>query len=140
MRRCRAPAEGRTGINNYSLADNAPLQGTNFYRLRMIHANGTASYSSVIHIARDGSKPSVMVYPSPVTGKELNIQLSGLKKGVYQATLYNGSGQLVQTTSISYDGGTLIQAVQLPANLSKGMYHLQVKKDDTQFNQSIIVQ
>ncbi|HZH66816.1 MAG TPA: Ig-like domain-containing protein [Flavisolibacter sp.] len=133
-------ARGRTAVTNYSITDDQPLQGVNFYRLKMIHVDGTVTYSSVISIARGSTAPTVTIYPSPVVDNRLTIQMTNVEKGKYGVSFYNAGGQLVYATSINHEGGSSAQMVELPATIAKGVYHLGVKKGGYQFNQNIIIQ
>lgn len=52
--------------NTYTITDNSPANGVNFYRLRIVDNNGTFSYSRIVKV--DFSKPlTVTVQPNPAT-------------------------------------------------------------------------
>lgn len=134
------PAGGALGVRQYSWTDNAPLQGANFYRLRLIHPDGSATYSSVINLTRGTGVPMVAVFPTPVKDRKLNLQLSNLEKGNYAVTIFNAGGQMLYNTTIGHAGGSSTELLQLPATITSGMYHLQVRKEGQVFNQNIVVQ
>ncbi len=133
-------AHGGTATLSYNWVDASPLAGDNFYRLRMIHPDGKATYSDVVSINRGSGVPSVSVYPTPVVGTTLYLQLSNLERGTYTMTLYSGAGQAVFTRTVQHNGGFSLEQLQLPATLAKGAYSLQLTKGDQRFNNAIIIQ
>lgn len=54
------------GAGNYAFTDDNPLTGTNYYRLKMIDKDGSATYSNVVVVS---TRPATTfgVYPNPVT-------------------------------------------------------------------------
>ncbi|RYZ50251.1 MAG: T9SS type A sorting domain-containing protein, partial [Chitinophagaceae bacterium] len=133
-------ALGGTATLSYNWVDASPLSGANFYRLRMIHPDGKATYSDVVSINRGTGVPTVAVYPTPVAGRALSLQLTNLEKGAYMLRLYNGAGQSVFTRTLQHNGGSSLEPLPLPATLARGAYTLQLTKGDQRFTNSIIIQ
>lgn len=52
-------------LEKYSIIDNAPIQGINYYRLKQIDLDGTAQYSSIRTIQFSTSSEKIKVYPNP---------------------------------------------------------------------------
>jgi hypothetical protein len=122
--------EARGGTNLYTLLDEHALQGANFYRIKSIDNTGRIIYSRIVKVTIGKGKPSVTVYPNPVTDNIINISLNNMPPGVYAVKLYNASGQLVYTNSITHSIGSTAQTLRPTSKLSKGTYQLEVINKD----------
>ncbi|MCF2487716.1 BspA family leucine-rich repeat surface protein [Dyadobacter sp. CY347] len=97
-----------TSVRNYTLVDSAPLEGTSYYRLRIIDFAGKADYSNIKAVNRKMA-PTINVYPNPAT---TSLTLSG-KAGGY-VEIYNLSGRQVVRKEIKAEK-TVIPLSELPA-------------------------
>lgn len=97
------------------------LAGTHYYRLRMVDADGSATYSPVVALTAMCELEPLQLVPNPVRDYAL---VSGLPPGRSQLQLYNTSGQRVwQTTA---EGSARLILSSLPA----GLYLLKVMAAD----------
>ena len=109
--------------NNYSLFDANPINGTNYYRVKIINQDGTSKYSSVVTINLNKKTDQVLIYPNPIKANNFNLQITGLKKGTYILNMYNKSGQSVLLKNIVYDGTILTENIDWTGKkLSAGNY------------------
>ncbi|MEO8110252.1 MAG: immunoglobulin domain-containing protein, partial [Ginsengibacter sp.] len=69
--------------STYSLLDENAMPGYNYYRIKSIDINGKTAYSKVVKVLIETIKgsPSILVYPNPVTGKIISMQLNNIKTG-----------------------------------------------------------
>lgn len=75
-----AAAGNSVNQKNYSLIDNAPLKGYNYYRLKMIDLDGSYTYSPARVLLFDHTPvPVLTCYPNPTTGK-FRVSLTGFEK------------------------------------------------------------
>jgi hypothetical protein len=51
----------------YGFADSAPMNGTNYYRLKMVDTDGTYAFSSIKSLHFDITSQKIIVYPNPAT-------------------------------------------------------------------------
>jgi len=101
----------------YSYTDNAPLQGTNFYRLKQVDKDGRFSYSQIVSVTLQNGL-FVILYPNPVKDV-LNIKgLSSINN--YELIINNSGGNVMVQTSIS-NASSYMWNLQ---RLSKGIYYL----------------
>lgn len=104
-------AKGAAGSNAYEVYDISPLNGINYYRLKMIDRNAAFSYSIIVKAMFDANSQS-SIYPNPASGHFMIINAGR----VQLAELFNMDGKLVrkykQTTAGRYD----------LTGLSKGLY------------------
>jgi hypothetical protein len=110
----------------YSWYDTDPRVGANFYRVKMYDKNGAASYTRVVKVIISNGPPSITVYPNPVIGSTINLQLNNIAKGTYTVTLTNKLGQVVYSDKINHEGGSASRSIQLDKKLAQGSYQLQL--------------
>jgi ELWxxDGT repeat protein len=115
------PAQGRS---TYQFTDNNPIAGANYYRLKMIDADGSFKMSeNVVALNFDLNKSNEFaVWPVPVKDK-LNLRNA---KGTLH--ILSTNGQLVQKTIIKSNEISSVNVAQLPV----GAYILQLQLADGQ--------
>ncbi|MEI9810714.1 MAG: T9SS type A sorting domain-containing protein [Bacteroidota bacterium] len=119
-------ARNSSGILQYQFTDNQPLNGNNFYRLRMLNLNGTQKYSMVIRVRLGNTLQAVHVFPNPVYTASVNVQMENMAAGPYTVRLYNSLGQAVMTKQLNYAGGSSTEIIYFSQKLSKGIYQLEI--------------
>lgn len=115
--------------SQYSIIDASPLR-VNYYRIKIIGKNGNIEVSNIISIRLNNSKGEISIFPNPVKGKLVNVQLSNMEMGKASIQVYNAFGQLITTQSFVYDGSTLLKSILLPTNAVKGIYTIVVEMND----------
>jgi hypothetical protein len=128
--------------NTYNYADEAPLNGSNYYRIKAIaRSSNSGVYSNIVRVNMNSVGAELNVYPNPVKGGQLQVSVSNLTTGVYNISLYNAAGQKAATKQISYEGGSAVVDMNV-ASLANGIYimHLTNDKGETIAEQKIIKQ
>ena len=123
---------------NYSWMDNTPNNGANFYRIVALDNNGSKQYSSIVRINIGKIKSGLNVYPNPVKGGQLNVELSGINKGEYKANIYNMNGALIHTSTILSEGTSLSKVITLPTMVA-GNYTLEITNGSFKTVKTILV-
>lgn len=97
----RVAAAGNAGeTSSYRFNDIQPAKGLNLYRLKMINADGTWSYSPVRNARFQSVPAGHEVFPVPAkTG--LTLRLSGAPATPLQAYLYDLHGRIVKQMNIN---------------------------------------
>jgi len=80
----------------YQYADDKPLSGNNYYRLRQIDYNGDFSFSNVVLLKNQLSAQSISAYPNPGRGM-VNISSTEVK----DVKVYNSTGNLVLESAVN---------------------------------------
>lgn len=107
----------------YSFLDNAPLEGTSFYRLRMIDRDGAVKLSAVVAI-NNRRAVSIRVFPNPTRG---NLNISHPKTGSRAAfRVLSVDGRQVKLVAV--EQGALQTNISL-SDLLKGDYLLQFENN-----------
>jgi Secretion system C-terminal sorting domain len=122
----------------YESIDDKPLRGTNFYRLHSVGIDGASVYSVVLKITTGQVTESGMnLFPNPVKGGQLSLQLSNLSDGIYSVQVFDLAGTMVHKQSIRYSGATFTQTIKLPETIKEGNYSIIVTNGNTRMYKSI---
>ena len=117
---------------NYSWIDVSILSKLNYYRIKVIEMSGKSYYSNVVLIkANEDKNSNVTVFPNPVINKVINLQLSGLNKGIYSVDLINNLGQKIAERNINYEQGSVAaETISVEKSLPAGIYTIVVRGED----------
>ncbi|MEO1518573.1 MAG: T9SS type A sorting domain-containing protein [Bacteroidota bacterium] len=119
-------AGNAAAVQNYSYLHETPSNGSNYYRLRQVDFDGTASYSAV-EIANLKEGKEFRIYPT-LTKEFLQLEMPGLDRQEVRIDIFHLSGQLVR--SYQLDGG--IQNERLDVHsLEAGHYILRLQQGNT---------
>lgn len=110
----------------YFFNDNDPVNGTGYYRVRIIRKNGEFSYSKVLsfQISRAGLK----VLPNPVA-ERFQVKFEGMKAGKYAISLMSVDGRLMLQETIQVTAGES-RWFQRPVHARAGSYLLVVQPSE----------
>lgn len=98
--------------NHYSFNDNAPLEGTSFYRLKQVDKDGSFTYSKLATIS-NRSALQLSVYPNPATN---TIVIAHPKANTALLKVVDVAGKnLVVLNELSMSGNTTIDIASLKA-------------------------
>jgi hypothetical protein len=121
----------------YSYDDVTAVQGKLYYRLRCLNKDGQIKYSGIVIIASSqNDKKDFYVIKNPVTDK-IDIYVSDNLKGIYNYTVANNAGQVVQTGLLKINPGG-IYSIQLQSWLSSGIYMLVLRNGDNVLQKNIL--
>jgi hypothetical protein len=67
-----------------------------------------------------------VVYPNPVTGSQVNVQLINVKQGVYSLRLIDKQGKVVQQQQLDHGGGSSTQSIIINKGMGNGSYQLEL--------------
>ena len=120
-----------SGLHHYEWKDNQVIQGkTNYYRIKVRSLKDSSVSGSIVSTFIEKLIDGITIFPNPVTGNHININIVDEPKGRYTLSLNNSFGLKLLTKSFQYNGGK--QTEQLPINKSmmKGVYRLQISGPD----------
>jgi hypothetical protein len=122
-----------SSTTSYSFTDGSPFEGTNYYRLRMVDNDGSFSYSPISTV-RLPSSNRLQLYPNPAIAS-IGVSLHTVNGGTETLDLYNASGSLLQTRSISLEPGMNRATLDI-SMYPKGLYH--IRAENTGWVQSFV--
>lgn len=102
---------GNETMKHYNFTDMQPAIGKNFYRLKMVDANGAFSYSPIREIDFESSS-IILLYPNPVQ-TELKVLVFKNNSLTNVLTLYSMNGQKI--LSKEFSGSMVIPFNTLPS-------------------------
>ena len=108
---------------NYHITDYNPIHGDNFYRLKVVHQDGSYFYSNIRQVNYDIDFENVLVFPNP-TSDILNVTLKDFagQKGIVR--IYNSFGHLMMEKN--YQSIPFINMKINTSEFNGGMYILAV--------------
>jgi hypothetical protein len=124
----------------FKFTDENMLSGTSLYRLKMIAANGTITYSNTLSFRTTGmDSKKFSVYPTAVTNNAtLSIQANA--NGVANFELVDYSGRIVHRQLMTVQSGNNNIQVNNFGNLTGGQYIAVIKIDNSIYSQKIFKQ
>lgn len=114
----------------YQSLDVQTASATHFYRIKGISIGGKEQYSVIAKVSAQGNQPAIQVYPNPITGKSMQIELNNTVAGTHQLVAISNNGQRFVLPALKIAGTQQMQTVQLPSSMAPGIYRLQVTAPD----------
>ena len=119
-------AAKNTSTASYTAIDNSVVSGNNFYRIKALSQTGLVSHSNVAVVKEGVEGTKYALYPNPLKGSTLNVQLSNVAAGKYVVSIYNVIGQKVNEQTISHAGGNGSHAISISNTLAGGVYSVAI--------------
>ena len=123
---------------HYSWFDASPVNGSNFYRIRSVGKDGIIKYSNIVKVAISKGIQTFTVYPNPMNGNTIGLQLTNMDKGTYSIILNNKLGQQVFSDIIEHTGGSSSMTIGLQHELPAGIYDLQFSGNGVKFSSKLV--
>jgi hypothetical protein len=128
-----------SSLNSYTWFDASPNAGSNYYRIRSVSKAGSAEFTSIVRVALTNNAENISVYPNPVKGNVVGLQLNNLAKGNYTITITNQLGQPVYSKTIEHQGGSASQTLQTET-MAAGIYQVKLAGERTNIATKLIKQ
>ncbi|MCB0507625.1 MAG: T9SS type A sorting domain-containing protein [Bacteroidetes bacterium] len=127
------PAAGNSSQPlNYTLDDNAPIQGENYYRLKIVDLDGSYKYSQTILINITNQvqyeNEIVGVFPNP-THDMINVDYVASNKSTVTLRIYDALGQEMMKTKQDVLKGSQLVKLDV-ATFAKGVYIIQIQDEN----------
>jgi len=118
---------------HYSIHDNKPGIGTNYYRLKEVDKDGKFYFSPVVSVKFE-APAGFEIYPNPAADF---TNINSLRDPITDVKLFDITGKLLQ--NIHLEGSQLTVNLNL-SGLSKGIYFVSVKTTTTMYRQKLFRQ
>ncbi len=124
-------AEAVRCLQPFDNVDARPLDGMNYYRLKMTDADGRVTYSSIIALLNRNSGFAIIgIQPNPITKSgEAILNVTSAQKGSLQLVVTDVAGKQILTQSATLVAGSN----QVPLHFSQlaaGSYQITVNSND----------
>lgn len=127
------------GTHDYIFTDVVPVNGTGFYRLKLINRDGSYMYSKIV-TAGYQSKDIVIsrLYPA-VAASKIDLVIIANKNLPALLQIQNTQGAIIKTSSVKLAAGSNTIPVDV-ANLPAGNYFIRLNVNGTSFTERFIKQ
>jgi hypothetical protein len=133
------PGNGGSSVNEYSYYDNNPVQGTNYYRLKMVDFDGNEKYSAVQTVEINQIITGLRVLPNPIR-TQAKIQFNAIGNEKAEIRLLNAEGRLMQSQAVICNAGLNQAILTIPGNYAAGVYIVRVTTALGQQQAKVLVQ
>lgn len=118
------------GANNtsasYSCIDESGAKLNTFYRIKSIGNDGSVKYTQVMKVTGLQNLSSFTVYPNPIVGNNINLQLNAQASGTYGVKIINIAGQIVYASKLIVNSNGLTQTIHPDKEMKKGIYQMEI--------------
>jgi hypothetical protein len=118
------PAANTVGTHQYSMFHYQPVNGANYYRLKMVDKDGSFKYSKVDVVMFTGKGGGFTVYPNPVKDL-LYAELYNVQAQKVAVQITDVAGRVISEQQVQLQAGNNVFQVNT-ATLSKGTYMILV--------------
>jgi len=116
-------------VNNYSVVDNTPSKGINYYRLAETDLTGKITYSAVVSVDFSNAALGFSFYPNPVKDV-LTVSLQTIQSHSASLSLTSIDGKTVKTIQLS-NGNPNSSVSFNVSGIAKGIYLLTLRDGNT---------
>lgn len=119
----------------YAVVDRAPMQGTNYYRLKEVDLDGNVAYFEVkqVSIASSSRRFQALYNGSSIKVNVINVP------GEYNLSLIDANGAVLVSKMISLNSTSLQTELTIPAKRT-GIYMVNLKGNGTNITERVFVQ
>jgi hypothetical protein len=103
-------------------------------------APGQVLNASMVSSATKIVTTDVVINPNPVKGQNFSLELQNLDKGKYNIYIFDNTGKKYLLKMLNIEGGTSIQVLDLPKDITQGTYILQVLSKTARFSKKMVVE
>lgn len=130
-----------TKAKTYQYLDANPINGNAYYRIRIIEKLGNSYYSPTIKASCFDALPQLNIFPNPLVGKDLKIEIKNAKNLKYTVSVIDQLGKIVYLSNLSFTTSSSTQTISFNKNyLPSGVYKLILQNPTSKMVTSFIVQ
>ncbi len=111
--------------STYNWTDMFAATGSITYRIKETDKDGTILYSKIINVTvSGGGSSSISVYPNPIIGGSVNLQMENMPGGMYAIRLMNNFGQVIFSKLITHNKSSNTETIHVSETIGSGVYRL----------------
>jgi hypothetical protein len=93
------------GTENYESIDKDPVNGFNYYRLKIVDKSHHYKYSKIVQVyLGTGSNMEISIYPNPAQ-QIIKLVYISEKNDQVQATIFDAGGRMISSNKLTVSGG-----------------------------------
>ncbi|MCC6691055.1 MAG: T9SS type A sorting domain-containing protein [Bacteroidia bacterium] len=126
---------------SYSTADEKPLNGISYYRLKQTDFDGQFSHSKIVSVKFNSSASSFVIFTNPVpAGETPRLIFSSKETKNILVLVYDDNGREVYSKiSVLQKGDGQVIAIDPSKTLSPGVYFISASSDNSLYRQKLII-
>src|SRR5690606_20941339 len=99
------------GAQTYQWIDQQATAGNNYYRIKSVTKDGKVAYSTIVKVTVALAKPSIGIYPNPITDGIIHLQFINQPEGMYGIRLLNSLSQVIVSKQVGHAGGNATENI-----------------------------
>jgi hypothetical protein len=111
----------------YSYIDNSPLNGKNYYRLKIVSNDGRFSFSEVRQ-AEYNLTLQVDIFPNPIKNNTINVIIKSSTSCTAELSITNNEGKMLATSKLFISQGSFTKELNI-RHIANGVYYLKIITD-----------
>ncbi|HTJ48331.1 MAG TPA: T9SS type A sorting domain-containing protein [Cyclobacteriaceae bacterium] len=121
-------------VSKYSFADEYPLMGVNYYRLKAVDLDFSAQYFNVVPVSFSGKK-KIWIEPNPTAGSLIQYKTNFVPNTDDQVVILNNLGVTVNDYTVLKTEGE----IEFNTPLTPGVYVIKYKTEDSELSTRALV-
>ncbi len=126
------------GFESFTFRDINPLPGRSYYRLKSIETGNAAVLSRIIPVSFSINE-TLVIYPNPVSGKNIRLELVKPYSGDMEISIFNAAGVSVYSEKTHVVNQNEFN-IYRNAKITSGSYLLELKMNGHQQSKMVIFQ
>jgi len=112
-------------VINYQMTDNLPSNGVNYYRLKMVDADGQFQYSNIVSVTfKSTIAGNVVIVSSTSSHDHFEININSSKAQPVNYAVYDAGGKMIYTAGASLQNG--LNNINKNMSLPGGVYYFKL--------------
>jgi len=135
-------AGNSNAILSYSLIDERPQDGYNYYRLKQVDIDGKFYITSMVKVFFDtelSKEPNLLVYPNPAVGKNFTVLLDNFTQDEVLVVLKDITGKEVFAKAVITRVNNQLTADDVTVDLPAGVYLIVASNNETIVSKRLII-
>lgn len=131
-----------TQVLKYQTNDRAPLEGTNYYRLKQTDFDGKFTYSEIVtaNIKELNSNFAFNAFPNPSDGSDVKLSVKARKDETVLIAVHDINGKQVFTKELSIESNReTVYELSSNLKLTAGVYFISATFDDSIIREKLVV-
>jgi hypothetical protein len=117
---------GSSDVNSYSLTDFEADKGNVFYRLKLIGANGSSTYSKTLEVNFKESA-ATNIRHNTIFNTNINLEISVQENDEYSFAIYSMAGNKIMQEDNNIQSGINHFTIDVPVSVTRGVYVLAIR-------------